>query len=133
MKRVLKFALLGLVLGAMASGCRTNTAGLYVEKGRMRAYNAVLAEDLDVKTDIARMTSTGQLEVQVTVQNRNKTDYRCRYRFVWFDKDGMELRNDAIERVETFYGCDEKRLKDVSAEKNAADFRLCIYPDRQGR
>ena len=119
--------LLGVVM-SVCYGCITpRTDGISVEKGRLQIDNVPLSLNLEMDQDAMYKTPEGFLRVQVTLQNKNREDFDCQYRFVWKDKNGLTLTHaQSSWKPLVLYGKQKTVVEGVSPISAAADFKLVI-------
>ena len=85
----------------LLQGClSTSTGGLEVslKEGESRAAIRVddnfFSQHVDVEEAAARRAASGFLESRVLVRNRLDKDFPIQYKFVWLDRDGIEIQPD---------------------------------------
>ena len=126
--------LLGFVLLCCACGCQTDVAVMKYENGRLTVYDYDyrFAQNLELEQDIGRRTDEGFLAVQIRVRNRNNHNFACKYRFIWIDKNGIELWDgrETVESPLVLIGCEEQTLQATAPHPSAVDFRLEFRPQR---
>ena len=126
-KTILKtFAVLSL---AALVGCAISekTSGVWVEKGRLNIEDPAFAANIEIVKDIREKTPEGFLHVQVAVQNTNRTDYECLYRFEWIRANGMtQTHAETPWRPKLLHGREKTELEAVSPVLGTEDFRLSI-------
>lgn len=112
----------------MTSGCFTQkTSGVMVQNGKIIVEDSVFAKNIKIIKDVKEKTSNGFLHVQVSVQNTNRTDFECQYRFEWIRTNGMVQKHaPMLWRPIVFHGREVVELDAVSPIKNTEDFRLLI-------
>lgn len=113
---------------SILSGCSfPNTSGVMVEKGRLFIEDPAFATNIDVIRDIHEKTPEGFLHAQVTVKNKNRTDYECLYRFEWFRGNGMKQTHaETPWRPILLHGRETAEMSAVSPLQGTEDFRLAI-------
>ena len=126
MKRF-SIVLLGVVM-SVCYGCLTpRTDGMSVEKGRLQIDNVPFSLNLEMVQDAMYKTPEGFLRVQVTLQNKNREDFDCQYRFVWKDKNGLTLTHaQSSWKPLVLYGKQKTVVEGVAPISAAADFKLAI-------
>ena len=113
---------------ALLSGCFTpRTSGVWVEKGRINIEDPAFAANIAVVRDIRERTPEGFLHAQVTLQNSNRDDYHCQYRFEWRAENGMIQKHQPSPwQPLVMHGREVVDLDAVSLLQDSADFRLSI-------
>ena len=124
--RILNVAIAIAAACVFSGGCLSpKTSGLLVEKGRLTIGNASFGLGIDISQDASRLTDDGFLHVQVELKNNDERDYSFQYRFVWMDKDGLEMKHALSPwRQVVLHGRELATIEAVSTVKGAADFRL---------
>lgn len=119
--------LLGVVM-SVCFGCLTpRTDGMSVEKGRLQIDNVPFSLNLEMVQDAMYKTPEGFLRVQVTLQNKNREDFDCQYRFVWKDKDGLTLTHaQSSWKPLVLHGKQNTIVEGVAPIGAATDFKLVI-------
>ena len=119
--------LLGVVM-SVCFGCLTpRTDGMSVEKGRLQIDNVPFSLNLEMVQDAMYKTPEGFLRVQVTLQNKNREDFDCQYRFVWKDKDGLTLTHaQSSWKPLVLHGKQNTIVEGVAPIGVATDFKLVI-------
>jgi uncharacterized protein YcfL len=119
--------LLGVVM-SVCYGCLTpRTDGISVEKGRLQTDNVPFSLNLEMVQDAMYKTPEGFLRVQVTLQNKNREDFDCQYRFMWKDKNGLTLTHaQSSWKPLVLYGKQKTVVEGVAPISAAADFKLAI-------
>ena len=119
--------LCGVVMSVF-SGCLTpRTDGMSVEKGRLQIDNVPLSLNLEMVQDAMYKTPEGFLRVQVTLQNKNREDFDCQYRFIWKDKNGLTLTHARSSwKPLVLHGKQKTVVEGVAPIGAAADFKLVI-------
>jgi uncharacterized protein YcfL len=119
--------LLGVVM-LVCYGCLTpRTDGMSVEKGRLQIDNVPFSLNLEMVQDAMYKTPEGFLRVQVTLQNKNREDFDCQYRFMWKDKNGLTLTHaQSSWKPLVLYGKQKTVVEGVAPISAAADFKLAI-------
>ena len=112
----------------LLSGCFwARTSGVWVEKGRINIEDPAFAANIEVVRDIRERNSAGFLHAQVTLQNSNREDYYCQYRFEWRAENGMiQKHQPASWQPLVLHGREVVDLDAVSLLQDSADFRLSI-------
>ena len=127
MGKLIHFLVLSVAV-MMVSGCYTSkTSGVRVQKGKIIVEDPVFAENLKIIKDAKEKTSHGFLHAQVTVQNANRTDFECQYRFEWIRANGMVQKHaPVLWRPIVIHGRELVEFDAVSPVQDAEDFRLSI-------
>ena len=119
--------LFGAVMSVF-SGCLTpRTDCMSVETGRLQIDNVTRSLNLEMVQDAMYKTPEGFLRVQVTLQNRNREDFDCQYRFIWKDKNGLTLTHARSSwKPLVLHGKQKTVVEGVATISDAADFKLVI-------
>ena len=124
-----------LALAALV-GCVApdRTSGVWIEKGRISIEDPAFAANIAILKDIREKTPKGFLHAQVMLQNMNRDDFDCQYRFEWRAENGMIQKHQPSPwQPLLLHGREVKELDAVSLLQESADFRLSIRrTDRQG-
>ena len=133
MKTSLMVALLSLtaLVGCVAAN---RTSGVWIEKGRISIEDPAFAANIEILKDIREKTPEGHLHAQVTLQNSNRDDFDCQYRFEWRAENGMIQKHQPSPwQPLMLHGREVVDLDAVSLLQESADFRLSIRrTDGQG-
>lgn len=126
MKRIV-IIILGIII-SLCSGCLTpRTDGMSVEKGRLQIDNVPFSLNLEMIQDAMYKTNEGFLSVQVTLQNKNREDFECQYRFIWKDKDGLTLTHALSPwKPLVLHGKQKTIVEGVAPLGAATDFKLAV-------
>lgn len=128
----LAVALLGCVLAVAAGAgclCGPKTGGVVAEGGRLMVEEPSFAKNVSLMVHAPVRTEDGFLHAQATIKNRNRTDFRCQYQFVWFDEAGMAMKHARTPwRPLVLHGRETKELDAVAPFAGAHDFRLEVRP-----
>ena len=122
------FSLAAVAVLAALCGCVSpRTSGVVVEKGRIVFEDPAFAANIEVLQDVRERTQEGFLHAQVTLQNTNRTDYECQYRFEWRGANGvMQKHAPTPWRPILLHGREPVELDAVSPLPDTDDFRLVI-------
>lgn len=130
MKSKLVAGLIGIALAA-AYGC-ANTAGIWVDididkENTLHVEDPAFAANIKAIRAFQEKTPEGFLHAQVEVQNTNRTDYKCQYRFEWIREGGMSQTHSEMSwHPITLLGRTPTKLDGVCTVKDAEKFRIFI-------
>ncbi len=115
-----KFLIL-LVVGIFILGCSEKTS--YV-----KVVDPSISKDISVEKISERVNETSGLkELQVMGENSSNKYVKLRYRVVWFDKDGFEIKAIGDRWMELpAYKNANFTIHIVAPNKQATDYRLFI-------
>lgn len=122
-------SMIALLSFATLVGCvaPNRTSGVWIEKGRISIEDPAFAANIQILKDIREKTPEGFLHAQVTLQNSNRDDFDCQYRFEWRAENGMIQKHQPSPwQPFTLHGREVKELDAVSLLQESADFRLSI-------
>ena len=107
-------------------GCLApRTSGVMVEKGRLIIKDAKFASNIKIISDGREKTELGYLHAQVVLENMNRDDYRCQYRFEWLGKNGLVQKHAFTPwRPIVLHGRTIERIDAVSPIPDTEDFIL---------
>ena len=113
---------------AMVAGCAMpRTSGVWVEKGRLNIEDPAFAANIKVINVSHEKTPEGFLHAQVEVENTNRTDYKCQYRFEWIRIGGMTQKHSEMSWSPiTLQGRTPTRLEGACTVRDADQFRFFI-------
>ena len=105
----------------MFSGCADNSS--YV-----KIVDPSISRDISVEKISERVNSeSGLKELQVMGENESRDYMLLRYRVVWYDKDGFEIKAIGDKWIELpVYKNADFNIHVVAPTKNATDYRLFI-------
>ena len=110
-----------LLLAALFSGCSDNSS--YV-----KVVDPSISRDISVEKISERVNKeSGLKELQVMGTNDSSDYFLLKYRIVWYDKEGFELKaiGDKWIELPVFKNADFT-IHVVAPNKNAVDYRLFI-------
>ena len=114
------------LLAVLFAGC--HTSGIWIADGKVHIEDRAFAKNLEItQKPLCTRTNEGFYCVQITVKNKNHTNYRIQYKFEWFDADGMRQTHALSPwREKNLDGGTEDELKAVSPLQGTEGFRLKI-------
>lgn len=112
----------------MFVGCAMpRTSGVWVEKGRLNIEDPAFAANIKVINELHEKTPEGFLHAQVEVENTNREDFDCQYRFEWIRIGGMTQKHSEMSwHPITLHGRTPTRLEGMCAVRDADQFRIFI-------
>ena len=110
-----------MAIALLFSGCADKTS--YV-----KVVDDSISGDISVENIVERINSeSGLKELQVMGDNETDKYMKLRYRVVWFDKDGFEIKSIGENWTELpVYKNANFTIHIVAPNKNATDYRLFI-------
>ena len=108
-------------LAVMFSGCADKTSYIKVVDDSIKS-------DISIEKISKRVNSdSGLLELQIMGDNKSRDYMKLRYRVVWFDKDGFEIKSISENWTEfPVYKNANFTINVIAPNKKAADYRLFI-------
>lgn len=104
----------------MVSGCADKNS--YVKVVDDSIKGDIVVEKIDT-----RISESGLMELQVMGDNKTQEYMKLRYRVVWFDKDGFEIKSLSQNWTELpVYKNANFTINAVAPSPKAADYRLFI-------
>ena len=107
-------------IAVMFSGCADKSS--YV-----KVVDESIKKDISVEKISTRVSDSGLMELQIMGDNTSSEYMKLRYRVVWFDKDGFEIKSISENWTEfPVYKNANFTINVVAPNKKAADYRLFI-------
>jgi len=110
-----------MVLTVMFSGC--------TDKGSsIKVVDDSIKDDIKIEKILERVNSeSGLKELQITGTNESREYMKLRYRVVWFDKDGFEIKSISENwREFPVYKNADFTIHVVAPNEKAVNYRLFI-------
>ena len=108
------------VLALMFSGCADKSS--YVQ-----VVDDSIKDKISVEKISTRTSESGLMELQVLGDNKGKEYMKLRYRVVWFDKEGFEIKSLSANWTELpVYQNANFTINAVAPSPKVADYRLFI-------
>ena len=110
-----------VAISLLLSGCADKTS--YV-----KVVDDAISKDISIEKITERINSeSGLKELQVLGENESRDYMLLRYRVVWFDKDGFEIKSIGEHWTELpVYKNADFTIHIISPNKEAVDYRLFI-------
>lgn len=132
-----------LVLAAALTGC-ASTAGIeatgkrgWTQEGapaldtRIDINNRSLAADIEV-VDVKSFMAGDLMRAQATLRSRDRETLPIQYRFVWFDREGMELGGQSVSwKPLVIHGREHKTVSGVAPDPRGREFQLKIRASQE--
>ncbi len=125
----------GLLLAVAIVGCQRTVDTVQVGDSLGTSYKWVqtdggASQAFKVVTARKARTETGQLKVEVEVQNIRKTYERFVYKFQWLDAKGMEINSITNDwQVRVVNGLETVTLTGMAADARVTDCRVKLQKD----
>ena len=106
------------------AGSSPDTAGAYQQY--LEVYQRSLARQIEI-TNISTRSVGGMLQHQVSLFNKKKKPVAVKYKFAWFDRDGMEVDVDTDAWTPLLlHGKEGKSVQGVAPNPSAISFKIRI-------
>lgn len=125
----------GLLLAAAVAGCQRTVDTVQVGDSLDTPYKWIktdggASQAFKVVNARKARTETGQLKVEVDVQNVRKTYERFVYKFEWLDAKGMEINSITNDwQVRVVNGLETVTLTGIAADPRVTDCRVKLQKD----
>jgi len=125
----------GLLVTAAIVGCQRTVDTVQVGDSLGTSYKWVQTDSgasqaFKVITARKTRTETGQLKVEVELQNIRKSYERFVYKFEWFDAKGMEISSITNDwQVRVVNGLETVTLTGIAADARVTDCRVKLQKD----
>ena len=107
-------------IAVMFSGCADKSP--YV-----KVVDKSIQKEISVEKISTRVSESGLMELQVMGDNKSSEYMKLRYRVVWFDKDGFEIKSLSANWTELpVYKNANFTINAIAPSPKVADYRLFI-------
>ncbi len=127
--------MLGLIMSIMLLVSCRDSVNLIENQEKTMERNSVLYDKIITDSSVNKRLKveridraslpTGLLKIQARIRNTSTKPFKFSYRFIWYNKTGMEVNTPASTWIEKdILGGDTTNLSAVSPNPQCADFEL---------